>query len=89
MPHDESDRAAVEQVLSRFGNPCGGAPGYVAVRLDRGNGELADVVRALDADDLQVAQLQLHEPSLDDVFLAKTGRLLEGAADPEEEPVPA
>ena len=89
MPHDPSDRAAVEQVLSRFGNPCGGAPGYVAVRLDRGNGELADVVRALDADGLHVAQLQLHEPSLDDVFLAKTGRLLEGAADPEEEPVPA
>ncbi len=89
MPHDPSDRASVEQVLSRFGNPCGGAPGYVAVRLDRGNGELADVVRALDADGLHVAQLQLHEPSLDDVFLAKTGRLLEGAADPEEEPVPA
>jgi ABC-2 type transport system ATP-binding protein len=89
MPHDQSDRASVEQVLSRFGNPCGGAPGYVAVRLDRGNGELADVVRALDADGLHVAQLQLHEPSLDDVFLAKTGRLLEGAADPEEEPVPA
>ena len=90
MPHDESDRAAVEQVLSRFGNPCGGAPGYVAVRLDRGNGELADVVRALDAGGLQVAQLQLHEPSLDDVFLAKTGRLLEGSGEQEEpEPVPA
>jgi len=26
-----------------------------------------------------VADLQLHAPSLDDVFLAKTGRSLEGA----------
>jgi len=25
--------------------------------------------------------LQLHQPSLDDVFLAKTGRSLEGAGD--------
>ena len=31
--------------------------------------------------------LQLHQPSLDDVFLAKTGRKLEGAGDeqPEEQ----
>ena len=35
------------------------------------------VVRALDAADLRVADLQLHQPSLDDVFLAKTGRKLD------------
>ena len=40
---------------------------------------LADVVRALDAADIHVEHLQLHAPSLDDVFLAKTGRTLEGA----------
>ena len=34
-------------------------------------------MRALDAADLAVADLQLHQPSLDDVFLAKTGRKLE------------
>ena len=35
-----------------------------------------------------VSQLQLHQPSLDDVFLAKTGRSLEGADDEgEEQPV--
>ena len=28
-----------------------------------------------------IDDLQLHAPSLDDVFLAKTGRQLEGAAD--------
>jgi ABC-2 type transport system ATP-binding protein len=45
---------------------------------------LADVVRALDAEELHVEQLQLHAPSLDDVFLAKTGRTLEGAEQEQE-----
>ena len=40
-------------------------------------------VRALDADGIEVAELQLHQPSLDDVFLQQTGRSLEGE---EEEP---
>jgi hypothetical protein len=31
-----------------------------------------------------LSQLQIHEPTLDDVFLAKTGRHLEGAADEAE-----
>jgi ABC-2 type transport system ATP-binding protein len=52
--------------------------------------DLADVVRALDAEHLAVRDLQLHAPSLDDVFLAKTGRSLEGAgaASTEAEAVP-
>ena len=48
----------------------------MAVRLEYG--DLADVVRALDAKDLEVSNLRLDEPSLNDVFLAKTGRSLEG-----------
>jgi hypothetical protein len=35
-----------------------------------------------------IKDLQLHAPSLDDVFLAKTGRSLEGEADAEPEPEP-
>ncbi|HSX22770.1 MAG TPA: hypothetical protein VLE97_08375, partial [Gaiellaceae bacterium] len=54
------------------------SPRGVAVRLDAGEAGLADVVRALDAEDVHVAHLELHSPSLDDVFLAKTGRSLEG-----------
>jgi ABC-2 type transport system ATP-binding protein len=50
-------------------------------------------VRALDAEGLHLAHLQLHAPTLDDVFLAKTGRSLEGAGEAggeaEPEPVPA
>jgi ABC-2 type transport system ATP-binding protein len=65
--------------------------GSIAVRLDTGADQLADIVRALDQADIAVANLALHEPTLDDVFLAKTGRSLEGAADktPEPDPEPA
>ena len=31
-----------------------------------------------------MGQLQLHQPTLDDVFLAKTGRKLEGAEEEED-----
>ena len=42
-------------------------------------------MRALDQAHLKVASLQLHQPSLDDVFLAKTGRKLEGAGEDDDE----
>ena len=38
-----------------------------------GKGDLADVLRALDGEGILVDDLRLHAPSLDDVFLAKTG----------------
>jgi ABC-2 type transport system ATP-binding protein len=57
------------------------------VRLRHGDEELADIVRALDAEGLRISYLQMHSPSLDDVFLAKTGRSLEGAAE-DESPEP-
>jgi ABC-2 type transport system ATP-binding protein len=71
-------------VLVRFGEEIPSQPGAVAVRLSGGASGLADVVRALDAENLRVSNLRLEEPSLDDVFLAKTGRSLEGAGDGDE-----
>jgi ABC-2 type transport system ATP-binding protein len=76
----------IADVLARFGDPVPSAKG-VAVRLS-GGADLAAIVRALDAENLIVENLQLHQPSLDDVFLAKTGRSLEGAGD-EDEAAPA
>jgi ABC-2 type transport system ATP-binding protein len=90
VPHDPSDRDRVAAVLSRFGERTGSAPKAVAARLEGGERQLADVVRALDSEGIAIEQLQLHAPSLDDVFLAKTGRSLEGAedsAEPEAVPV--
>ena len=78
-PMNPGERDAVARALGRFGEEIPAQPGAVAVRLDEGAGDLADVVRALDADDLKVSNLKLDEPSLNDVFLEKTGRSLEGA----------
>ncbi|MQA75078.1 MAG: ATP-binding cassette domain-containing protein [Solirubrobacterales bacterium] len=68
-------------VLERFGQRSPAPQGSAAVRLDAGTGELAEVVRALDAAKIRVANLEIHAPTLDDVFLAKTGKHLEGSAD--------
>ena len=76
-------------VLARFGEPAGASPKGGAVRLQGGESVLADVVRALDAEGIAIEHLQLHAPSLDDVFLAKTGRSLEGADEEEQENVEA
>jgi len=76
VPADRADREAVAEVLSQFGSVVPAPPGAAAVRLQSGE-DLVAVVRALDAADLRVADLQLHQPSLDDVFLAKTGRKLD------------
>jgi ABC-2 type transport system ATP-binding protein len=82
---DPAERARAEAILARFGDICGSTKG-VAVRLRSGEADLAGIVRALDAEHLKVQNLELHQPSLDDVFLAKTGRSLEGAAEEEEQP---
>jgi ABC-2 type transport system ATP-binding protein len=87
VPADPEDRPAFARVLAAFGEPTDISPKSVAVRLDQGEYELADIVRALDAESLHMANLHLHAPSLDDVFLAKTGRSLEGAGDEEPETV--
>jgi len=88
------DVAHARQVLERFGDhrPAGGGC-HVSIQLDGGEGEIAPVVRALDDAGLLVASLEVVRPTLDDVFLAKTGKHLEGAAaeattadDPEPQP---
>ena len=84
-PAEGSDRDVVARVLSGFGSEIAAQPGAVAVRLDEDAGDLADVVRALDSEGVRVTNLRLEEPSLDDVFLEKTGRSLEGEAGAEHE----
>ena len=66
-----------EKVVARFGRPLPMRDGAVLVELERGAGAVAPVVRALDEAGLDVEALDLVEPTLDDVFLAKTGHHLE------------
>ena len=76
-PQDASQLDAAATILERFGEPVRASSGATAVMLD-GKGDLADVLRALDGEGIGVGDIRLHAPSLDDVFLAKTGRMLEG-----------
>jgi ABC-2 type transport system ATP-binding protein len=79
VPTDAGQVKQLEAVLAGFGDPLPVTNGSAAVRLTDGTEELADVVRRLDGEGIKVADLQVHAPTLDDVFLAKTGRSLEGA----------
>src|SRR5919106_914654 len=79
IPRSDNDRAHIAEFLSRFGEPLASTRD-VAVRLRDGLG-LTDIVRAVDAHGVDVIDLELRAPSLDDVFLAKTGRTLEGATE--------
>src|SRR5690348_7193894 len=74
-PRDAAQLDAATTILGRFGEPVRSSTGSTAVMLD-GKGDLADVLRALDASGVPVDDIRLHAPSLDDVFLAKTGRML-------------
>jgi ABC-2 type transport system ATP-binding protein len=86
VPADTGQRGAVASVLERFGEQTTGfGPGSVAVQLASSDGNLAEIVRALDSAGIALSHLQIHEPTLDDVFLAKTGRHLEGSGDRDEE----
>ena len=82
IPGREEDRPRIAELLAQYGEPLH-EDGELAVRLREGVG-LADVVRGIDAEGIALADVELRAPTLDDVFLAKTGRTLEGAAEAEE-----
>jgi ABC-2 type transport system ATP-binding protein len=72
-----SDRA--EAVLAGFGRRLPARDGALLVELESGAAGIAPLVRALDDAGLAVESLDLVKPSLDDVFVAKTGHHLEGS----------
>jgi ABC-2 type transport system ATP-binding protein len=75
------DTIGAEQALLAFGEPVPAPAGSVAIRLAGGAAQIASVVRALDEAKVAVDGIELHMPSLDDVFQEATGRRLEGAAE--------
>ena len=73
---DVNQRAHALQVLGRVATSAiAGMPDDPVLRVPVPDAEcLADVVRLLDAESLSFSGLELREPTLDDVFLALTGR---------------
>ena len=81
---DRADLPQASSVLAQFTN---GAPpeiddeaGTATFGVEDGSAILASVVRALDAEDMPVSNMAVREPTLDNVFLALTGRTAEEAA---------
>jgi ABC-2 type transport system ATP-binding protein len=49
------------------------------LRVESGSAAIQQIMRTLDSSDIELGAIELHRPSLDDVFLAKTGRSLRDA----------
>jgi ABC-2 type transport system ATP-binding protein len=81
VPVDPGEVQQVHAALAAFGECSRNGGGNVTVSLPDGDSQLADVVRALDQAGVKLASLNLHAPTLDDVFLDKTGHKLEGSGD--------
>jgi daunorubicin resistance ABC transporter ATP-binding subunit len=89
-PRSAGDLPAVEETLAQIG--CE-APHTdidtqrVSARVEGGGDQLRDVVRLLDERDIEVDDVGLRRPSLDEVFLAVTGKHLD-PSDPNPDPDP-
>ena len=70
-----------ERVCAAFGRRLPAKDGRILVELEHGASEVAKVVRALDEAGIAVESLELVEPTLDDVFVDKTGEHLEGSTE--------
>ena len=74
-PADAARMAAIAASLPEAGVPTvDGA--VVEVRVPSGSRLIVGLLRALDAERLDLAGVELHRPTLDDVFLTLTGRSL-------------
>jgi ABC-2 type transport system ATP-binding protein len=71
------DRERAAAALAGFGEELPSRDGHLSLRLPGGAAALPGVVRALDETGVEAAGLELALPTLDDVFVAKTGRHLE------------
>ncbi len=76
------DTSRCMAVLERFGKPLPARDGKLIIEVEEGAAAIAPVVRALDEAEILVESLDLVAPTLDDVFVAKTGQHLEGADAP-------
>jgi daunorubicin resistance ABC transporter ATP-binding subunit len=78
------DLAVVTEALGRLGSEAprtDAGTGRVTIPVDGGRAVIAEAVRALDALAVEVDDLGLRRPTLDEVFLTLTGSPIDGDAD--------
>ena len=78
-----ADRAATEAALSGLQGLDSIVPesDAFALYIENGAAAIAEIVRRLDSEQIEVGAISVSRPSLDDVFLKATGRRLEGSED--------
>ena len=84
--HDGSERAAT-LLTGNVNGQVERDDGTLRITSNDGARILIDVLRALDANDIEPETLAVREPSLDDVFLALTGHHAEADEASSEQPV--
>jgi len=77
----DKQQAALELLKAQdFVRDASSEDGLVRLYVDRGEVAMPAILRLLDASGMQLRTMELHRPSLDDVFLRKTGRSLRETA---------
>jgi len=77
----DKQQAALELLKAQeFVREASSEDGLVRLYVDRGEVAMPAILRLLDASGMQLRTMELHRPSLDDVFLRKTGRSLRETA---------
>jgi ABC-2 type transport system ATP-binding protein len=77
----DTQQAALELLKAQdFVREASSEDGLVRLYVDRGEVAMPVILRLLDASGMQLRTMELHRPSLDDVFLRKTGRSLRETA---------
>ena len=84
--HDGSERAAT-LLTGNVNGQVERDDGTLRITSNDGARILIDVLRALDANDIEPDTLAVREPSLDDVFLALTGHHAEADEEASDQPV--
>jgi ABC-type multidrug transport system ATPase subunit len=87
---DEDQAGRAQALLARLASAEPEREG-TSIRMASTDGPqlLVEVLRSLDSNGLAPSSLSVREPSLDDVFLALTGRHAEEGAQPDQELTPA
>src|SRR4051812_39312076 len=86
-PDVEAARIAVGPIGELLAPGAGARGAQLSLRVAEGAAAIAPVVRALDDAGCVVEGIEVVRPTLDDVFVQKTGQHLEGAAGAQPEPV--
>jgi ABC-2 type transport system ATP-binding protein len=77
----EKQQAALDLLKAQdFVREASNEDGNVRLYVDRGEVAMPAILRLLDSSGMQLRTMELHRPSLDDVFLRKTGRSLRETA---------